>query len=343
MLTQEQLDQRRKGITATDMTKITGVSPYGGAIDVWLDKRGESPPFVVTDRVKWGNILEPPIRQDYANRFKVDIALPGTLTHPELDWAMATPDGIVMKNGVASYGWECKTHTVWLAKDYGEPGSDDIPQYELIQCVWNMFIARAHYGEDITRWDLTAFMDNQPVDYTIHRDMELEEILVEAAKEFMDKHIRGDEELQPDGSDSFGDYIKRVFPEHRPGMVVANEDAKADIERLQELRKDIKELEDLKKRYDQKIKLAIGDMEGISWDADGKQERITWRKSKDSIKTSWDALARSYRDEALAQAKKVLPEDKLGEYRAFLLDMEKTATKKVPGSRRFVTPRSWTK
>lgn len=344
MLTQEQIDLRRKGITATDMTKIAGVSPYGGAIDVVLDKRGESPPFVVTDRVKWGNILEVPIRQDYVDRHRVSVAIPGTLVHPEHEWAMATPDGIIINDvEVPQYGWECKTHTVWLAKDYGEPGSDDIPQYELIQCIWNMYVARAHYKKDITRWDLTAFIDNQPTDYTIHRDAELEGMLVAMAKEFKERHIDAGEEIEPDGSDSYSEYIKRVFSEHRPGMVVANEETKEDILRLRALRETTKGLENQTKIYKQKIQLAIGDLEGVSWTIDGEQDKITWRKSRSGIKVDFEALARAYRNEALSFAKKNLDSLKLEEYRGHLADMERAATKEKPGSRRFVTPRSWTK
>jgi hypothetical protein len=99
-------------------------------------------PFAGNDRTKWGNTLEPVIRSDYAERRGLRVEVPGTLDHPTVTWAKATPDGIcyVPGNAVPVRGLEIKTHSFRAAHWYGEPGTDAVPAHELIQCQWNMFI-----------------------------------------------------------------------------------------------------------------------------------------------------------------------------------------------------------
>ena len=38
MLTDAQIRMRRTGLSATDMARLSGENPYGGPIDVYLDK-----------------------------------------------------------------------------------------------------------------------------------------------------------------------------------------------------------------------------------------------------------------------------------------------------------------
>jgi len=338
-LTAEQIETRRGGLTATDMTKITGVSHYGGAIDVLLDKQGVESEFIPTDRVKWGNLLEGPIRDDYAERHQVTIEVPGTLIHPDEPWAMATPDGIVgvhPTQGPAGIlrGWEGKTHTNWMGHLYGDPGTDEVPAWELVQCAWNTWIASAHYGVQIDRWDLTVFMDNLPTDYVIERDPELEEMLVETGRTFWQEHVLGGVPLEPDGSEFFSKDLARRFARHGEAFKPADKAALESIEALRCIRGEIKDMEKDEASLVQHLKAFIAEDAGVEFPGDKeKPDRITWRRSKDSVRTDWKLLAESYR---LAAIEAGVAPDKL----AGLLGIY-TAPK--PGSRRFVVPRAWNK
>ena len=339
-LTAEQIAMRRQGLTATDMTKLTGLSKYGGAVDVLMDKRGVEAPFEDTDRVKWGNILEDPIRQDYAERHQVHMRVPGTLTHPEQPWAMATPDGVVwtpeaaLEDADPDRGWECKTHTSWLSHLYGEPGSDEVPAWELVQCAWNLYVARAYYGQDMTRWDLTAFVDGVPTDYVITRDEELEAMLVGTGQAFWQEHVLGNKPLDPDGSESYSRELARRWPKHAQTMREADEMTLQAIHTLREVRGSIKEMEKSEETLVQVIKHSIAVDEGLTFPGDGdKAEKITWKRTKDVERVDWAAAFQELRNQL----------ELLGAGKADLDATVKRHTTTKDGSRRFVVPRGWNK
>lgn len=342
-LTAEQLAIRRTGLTATDLTMITGVSKYGSAIDVLLDKQGVDQAFVETDRVKWGNILEDPIRKDYAERHQVMVDVPGTLVHPTISWSMGTPDGLVYsKDGeLLLRGWECKTHTGWLAHLYGEAGSDEVPAWELVQCAWNLYVARAVYKVDLRRWDLTVFLDGIPTDYTIEHNQELETALVDVATAFWEEHVVGKKPLEPDGSDSFSRELAKRWPQHDAEYVTAGEDAVAAIRGLKEIRYEIRDREKLETALVQQIKMAIGDHKGIEFPGDNATpDNITWKRTKESQKTVWRMVAFDLANK-LGLIHNVQPTQLWGP--AAMEETIASHSQNKPGHRRFVVPRHWNK
>ena len=287
-LTPEQLAERRLGITATDVAAIVGLHPYRSVIDVRDEKRGLKPPEDLGPRVKWGNLLEPVIRADYAERHGVTVTVPGVLTHPKIAHHKATPDGLVWYRGApeADRGLEIKTHTIWLRGGYGQAGTDEVPLHEIVQCAWNMRVTR------LRRWDLSAFIDGLPVDYQVDADAEFEEGLVEAADRFWTDVIVGGAEPDPDGSEQYEEYLRGRFKSEvdGKGFAIADPGMLCNIELLKALRGELAKLELDRDRVAQVIKAFIADHEGVEFPAlagRGKTERITYRKSKDSTSTAW--------------------------------------------------------
>ena len=348
-LTPEQLAQRRAGISASDVAAIVGMHPYASPIDVWLDKTGRKEPFAGNERTKWGNILEPAIRDDYAERRGVRVEVPGTLDHPTITWAKATPDGIcyLPGRGMPENGLEIKTHSFRVRDWYGEQGTDQVPAHELIQCVWNLFVS----GLDV--WDLVAFIDGQPADYVIRRDDDLIDMLREAAERFLVDNVKADKPPEPDGSKSYDRYLSTRFP-HKGEAFVSIDGRTADlsdVRRLREVRSQLGDLELEAETIAQRLKITIGVNAGIEWTdpGDKRKSRITYRLAKDSEKTDWQA---AYGD-LLAKAKLVLGVDhgdEMDHERAFhdalkeISDHDIATNIKVsPGSRRFLVPKSWSK
>lgn len=339
-LTPEQIALRRKGITATDAAKILGSSPWGKPIDVVMDKLGDAAEFVETDRTKWGNILEGPIRDDFATRHGVMIADAGTLVHSN-GWAMATPDGMVVVGGErlhptmnfwtggdAVAGLEIKTHSSRMGHLYGEPGTDEVPPWVYVQAAWNIYVARDKYGDAIDRWWVVAFIDGVPQDYLIHRDADLETCMVDQCHAFHVKHIINRELLDPDGSVSYDNFLQRRHPINTLPITGADESAMAAIEKLKATRAEYQRLCVALSEAQQAVKLIIGDHEGIEFPSGGKTEKITWKKSKPSIVTDWrTAFA------LLAVHTGIAPSvgDAIAGH----------ATSERDGSRRLLTPKSW--
>lgn len=296
-LTKSQLDLRRSGISASDVAAIVGVSPYRSRIDVWREKRGEAEPRIDTERSKWGDLLEPVIRDDYAERHGVRVEVPGTLTAGFGEgWMIATPDGVCYPPmiGKATNGLEIKCHNWRFAHLYGSPGSDEIPQWELCQVAWNMAVT------GLSRWDLVAFIDGQPIDYRVMRDQELIEHLTEVCEQFLVDNIRGGAVPEPDGSDSYDAWLRARWAKST-GVVREVGSFTADVadamtaliehgrELLTRIDLDEKELA----RVVQGLKVSIGDSAGLAWaDQEGKLRKIRWSHNKPSAKVDWQCMAR---------------------------------------------------
>ena len=89
------LAERRKGITATDITAITGLSPYESAYSLYFKKRGDIPDeYADNDRLRLGRELEGYILMRW--REAVDDETPGLRARlwrsTARPWQLATPD-----------------------------------------------------------------------------------------------------------------------------------------------------------------------------------------------------------------------------------------------------------
>lgn len=297
-LSEAQLAKRLQGITATDIAAIVGVHPHRKPIDVYLDKAGLAPPFVPNLRSKWGQILEPSIRADYEELHGCHVEVPGTLHHPSFGWQMATPDGIVYLVGAEDpeRGLEIKVHgreAVWFGGlEYGDPGTDEVPAHELVQCAWNMRVTQ------LEKWDLVAFLDGWPREYTIARDLELESMLVEAAERFRTDYVDAGELPPPDGSESWNEWLKQRWKGKSiddANVLVLEPDSslRGVIAELKGVRDQINALTDRKDLLGQLLKKEIGDKAGIRWiDPERrKPSSITWKRNKDGVVTDWREVA----------------------------------------------------
>ena len=363
-LTPDQLAVRREGITATDVPAIVGCNSYRGPLDVFLEKTGQAPPFEESVRSQWGHLLEPLIRDWYAERHGLRVDEPGTMRHERFPWRIATPDGLAAPSGATRYanGLEIKVHgrdaVFFGGLEYGAPGSDEVPPHELVQCMWNMEVT------GLDRWDLVAFLDGAPVEYTIFRDDELIAMLVEKAERFLVDHVRTGTPPPPDGSEAWGRYLTRRWPKNRVDLVAIDSDPRLLdlVGELRRARAQLKQWETIRDRITQEIKLEIGDRAGLTWTEPGakKTSAVTWKFSADSLRTDWRRsfdLARS--DAALlASAKRAevaaIAEDLRRSDAAALADLMlelhgalkniaamPPLTTPTPGPRPFLVPRTW--
>lgn len=93
------LKQRQTGIGSSDASTIVGLSNYQSPYTLWLEKTGQvplDPP--VDDRTeelrRWGNLLEPVIRDETARRLGVTIDKPShAWRHSDRAWQHSNVDG----------------------------------------------------------------------------------------------------------------------------------------------------------------------------------------------------------------------------------------------------------
>jgi len=253
MLTPKQLEQRRKGITATDASAIVGENPWRRPIDVYLSKKGIDQPRSAEseERALTGSILEEGLAQRYVLKAKPAdrdwrIFEPKqTLVNPQMPWVMATPDRFVfdmpagqgdelgkvaMKHASRAYPAEC-SHLLecklvgrpvqhWDLRSADSADEDRLPVYVYVQVQWQAIVT------GVQRVDVAALLNGTgfrvfhvPVNHEYCKN------LLDICYKFMVDHVLADVAPDPDGSGSYSRYLSDLCPRNLVDVVDPSEDA----------------------------------------------------------------------------------------------------------------------
>lgn len=159
----EQLDlspgspEHSRRITASKVAAILGVSPWDSPRSVWHQMRGEFE-RETNDSMRRGHYLEPAILawwRDQHGMRGVSIAHQDEwheqwTEQPVFtlgDWAAATPDAVALIGTEGEADWErvlVEAKSAAYDDDWGDPGTDEIPAYYLVQVQWQMHVSGVH-------------------------------------------------------------------------------------------------------------------------------------------------------------------------------------------------------
>lgn len=317
MLTAEQMEQRRTGIGASEVPAVLGIDPYRSPLDVFLEKTGALPAFEGNSFTEWGNRLEPVLAAAYADQIgEVRLKASDTLTHREHSWALATPDRFVWSESFDSAGlpWllECKNRGAYANAQFGEPGTDQVPDHIAAQCHWQMFVT------NLNRCDVAVLLGGNDFRiYELHRDPAIEGPMVEFVADFWHDNVLKEVHPQPRATDA--DTVKRLFPQSDANMLDGEADQYEVCRLLHEAKAELKSLEAEVDGMTAQVKLMIGDHAGLRF-PDGS--KATWKSTKASRRIDWEAVARAAgaSDQLIAEHTREVPG-----YRRFLLSMKEGA------------------
>ncbi len=172
---------RRSGIGGSDAGTIAGVDPYKTELELYYEKRGEIEIEDISDteHVRFGNLLEDVIAQEYARRMEVKVRrINRTMRHKEYPWMMCHVDrDIVAELGIL----ECKNTGAFRLDEWGEEMTDQVPERHLLQAQHNM----AASNLSPVYCDIPVLMHgNRLRIYRIERDNTLIESLIEVEQGF---------------------------------------------------------------------------------------------------------------------------------------------------------------
>lgn len=273
---EEWLGNRSKGLGGTDMAAILGISPWASPLDVYLDKLGLSEPREQTSRMRLGQLMEAVVAQLYTEQTGIELQEVGFVVSHEASFMCGSPDRIATD---WSRGVEIKAY-LFNHDEWGEPGTDQVPRYVVVQCAWYMMLM------NVDVWDVAALLGSDTRLYTIKRDRAFEAFLKAKACEFWNDNIINRVPPEPNkASDS--KLMQSIFPSHDEGMIIANDNTRGlamEIISMSAMVKATEELLELKKAA---LKNIIGSNKGIL----GDDFKATWSKNKDSIITDWEAVA----------------------------------------------------
>lgn len=209
------LQERRTGLGGSDAAVVFDASPFMTALELYFDKRGELPVDPIEpEHLKWGRLLEPVVRQEYAERTgRVVQQIPALVVHPKYPWMIGNMDGHVVDGQRVYEGKTSRTSEGW-----GEPGSDAVPEHILFQtqhylCVTGYAVA------DVA----VLIAGNEFRLYEVPADPEFHELLIDGEHDFWQQVQKGEPPAPNFGRESARDMLRKLFPGTNGATVIAGE------------------------------------------------------------------------------------------------------------------------
>lgn len=148
-LSPEWYEVRRSGVAASEVAAILGLSPYQSRFDLWWEKRTGEQSEAENRAMRRGRRYEALILEDFADEHpELYVSETVTVRSVERPWQLATPDGLAYESsGGDEYDERFAASLFPVAvieaktgqrRDWGDPGTDDIPVEYRCQVLWQM-------------------------------------------------------------------------------------------------------------------------------------------------------------------------------------------------------------
>jgi putative phage-type endonuclease len=258
------LRERLTGIGGSDAPVVLGLSDWKRPFDLWQEKRGEAAPKVIeSEPMRWGTVLEPAIRQEYAERTGEIVRRPtDQLRHPKLPFLICNPDGLT------DSGRLVEVKTARTSEGWGEAGSADIPVAYLIQVQHNLIVT----GLSIA--DVPALFGGQDFRiYEVPADPELQELIVGEETVFWERVKSG----QPPEPITFADMKARYGRASRSETATATAEIEQAVDNLRRISAQQSELQALEEVNRALVMGFLGERDTLA-DLQGRP-LVTWKAS----------------------------------------------------------------
>ena len=190
--TDDWFEDRRSTIGASEAAGVCGVSRYAQPLEIFNRKKHGEESREQTKAQRRGHIFESAVLQLYGDRVGGHMMRNcPMLVHPKWAFMSATPDAIWHpEESQSPTCFDAKTTQLW--DEFGDEGSDDIPQEYIFQAQQQMAVTGA------PRCDLPVLRSGSfdVSIYSVVRNEDLIEIIREAEQEMMDR-IKNDDPPEP--------------------------------------------------------------------------------------------------------------------------------------------------
>lgn len=284
-LTAQQLAEHNAALGGSDAAAYAGQDPFKTTVDLYREKIGEAARVSEKDpRIEWGARLEPVVRRWLAEQIGHPVLeAKESYHHPQFDFLVAHLDGLVLNTQPAE-GVEIKCADKFLAEEFGEVGSDQVPIRHVYQVTHYMAVT------GIRRFHLGVLIGgNDSRRYVIDYDPTLADMLVARARAFW-KCV---ETRVPPVARSLADadYLWPRSDEHR---LKASEKILEALTHLTRLRGEERRASREADEYELQIKAYMGNS-AILADPNNGRRLLTWRQQEREY-FDVKALARDHAD-----------------------------------------------
>lgn len=295
MTREEWLAERKKGIGGSDAAAILGISPWATPVTVWLDKTGRSTPTEPNHAMRIGTELEDLVARLYCENSGRSVQRFNTMLHK--GHLLGNIDRLVIPEGakVASHMGEVRTDTLLECKTSSRDWDDGVPLYYETQVQVYMSLAPQVQHADVA----CLFLNRKNFEiYRVERDDEVITMMSERLNAWWEEYVIGDKMPPPMNEAD----CRLLWARSNPGKsITATKEIEDKLETYKRFKANEKSAKEAASELQSDICAYLGDAEVLTG-VDGKP-MLTWKSSKDSNKTDWEALARSLgaTDELIAQ------------------------------------------
>ena len=277
---QKWLAERRTGLGGTDASAIMGVSRFRTPVQVCLDKWGELPEQPDNDLMRYGRMQEPVIRQWYADTTGRSVTVPaGVVRHGKHPFILGSFDGLT------DDGRLLEIKTASRGDEWGEPGTDEIPDAYMCQVQHYMMITGLPVADVAV-----SIAGKMPVIYEVPADKEIHDLLVDRECSFWNDHVL--KRVLPDYQTV--DDVSLKFRRSAARSVQADPGILATIKELCQVREAAKRIKTQEERLKLVVMAAMGECDTLSDDA-GKP-LATWKSAKAATRFDADAFRTAHAD-----------------------------------------------
>ena len=251
-LKQAWLEERARGIGASEAGTILGLNPYDSAYSLWLRKTGQIPAQEETLAMKLGHLMEPVLHRLYEDQTGRTLVDPGEyqiFSHADYPWLRCTPDRLVTFEDGEQGAVEMKTASINMAKEWSE-GEAPLAYQAQLQ------IQLACLG--LMRGEIAGLIGNS--DFLIlpyDRNDEFLDAIIPVLHAFWEC-CQSRTAPEVDGSESTAQAIAKLHPLDNGETVELSGDLAMDIHAWQQCQADAKALEEKIALHKNRIKAALG-------------------------------------------------------------------------------------
>lgn len=261
----EWLKARQTGIGGSDVAAILGLSKRRTPLDIYNSKIADDPIEESNPSIEWGNRLEPVIRQKYADETGLPVTIPNkTFRHPDYPFMIANVDGLLPDGAVL------EIKTARSGTDWGEEGTDEIPEYYLTQVQHYMTVVGAKMCDVAVLIGASDFRI-----YHVDFDPEIAAMLIEEEKAFWQRVI----DRNPPAPRTYAE-ASIAFPRSKANSVEATDEILNDAAELESVNRQIEELKARKEELQGTITSFMGESDTLA--LCGKTI-ATWKTSKPRV------------------------------------------------------------
>lgn len=246
---EEWLQERMTGIGGSDAGTILGVNKWKSKTQLFFEKTNpEMIQEISNDAIHFGNILEDVVAEEFAARTGKKVRRDNRmLRHPEHKFMMANLDRVVVGEKALL---ECKTTSQFNKEQWED---DNVPAQYLCQIQHYMAVTGFEKAYIAVLIGGQSFIWKE-----IERDDELIQIIIEAEKDFWENNVQAGVIPEIDGSEATSEFINHMYQDIDNEEIELGSEADTLMKAIESIKEDIKEQQQLQKKYENQLKESLG-------------------------------------------------------------------------------------